>query len=265
MELFVLGLVFGVGAAKRKAVTKAVAKSYMAVTEKTKTVADTLREDMRDAVAEARFQEDQNAADLDQAPGIHEGEFHEEWIALHEETAAAPAVAGSDSAAAEPIAEAKPRGSLLKSLAKSYVAVSEKTRHAAAGLREEMRDAIEEARYEREQAALRAQQVTTEPEISVDAVAVETAEEETVVATAAPVKPVEEPRVKRKYTRATPSEAPASTAQTKQAAKAPAQSAKGIPGPKPGRRKAAPEESRNQATIEEGLLEVAEVVAEIAL
>lgn len=47
---------------------------------------------------------------------------------------------------------------VVKSMAKAYLAMEEKTRQMTANLREDMRDAVEEARYEREQeAALREQ------------------------------------------------------------------------------------------------------------
>ena len=54
MELLILGLALGVGAAKRKEVTKAVVKGYMTVSEKTREVTAHLKEDMRDAVEEAQ-------------------------------------------------------------------------------------------------------------------------------------------------------------------------------------------------------------------
>jgi hypothetical protein len=252
-------------------VTKSVAKSYMAVTDKTKTVTTAIREDMRDAVEEARTEADRDMVALDAVPGIPEGEIDAEYVALHEETISTPVTVGNGSAEVEPAAEAKPRGSLFKSLAKSYVAVTEKTRSAAAGLREEVRDAIEEARYEREQAALRAQQTGAELEASVDAVAVETPEAPSPATVA--VQAGEEQKTKRKYTKRAKVEAIAAVPEPPKARKsktaAPVAAAPAVPetvAPKRGgRRKAAPQESPNRELIGEELVEVAEIIAEAAL
>src|SRR5580700_9409504 len=81
MELFVLGLVFGAATAQGKAVTKAVAKGYMAVSDKTREVVSTLREDMRGAIEEARVERDQDEPEAE--PAGHEAEA----LALREEAA----------------------------------------------------------------------------------------------------------------------------------------------------------------------------------
>lgn len=164
-----MGLIFGAGTAKGKAITKAVAKGYMAVSEKTTDVMSRMREDMRDAVEEARYEREQEETAYHADDPDHDAEA----VALQEEAAsgeAAHRVAGPMSPAvaapiaAEPAAVSTATGKVksspkvIKSLARGYMTVSEKTRDAMSGLRENMRDAIEEARYERERAAQRAAQ-----------------------------------------------------------------------------------------------------------
>src|SRR5580658_9712183 len=98
MELFVLGLVFGAATAQGKAVTKAVAKGYMAVSEKTKEVVSTLREDMRGAIDEARTERDQDETEPE-ATG-HDAEA----LALQEEIAPIAMVASATVPPAAPSA-----------------------------------------------------------------------------------------------------------------------------------------------------------------
>ncbi len=184
MELFVLGLVFGAATAQGKAVTKAVAKGYMAVSEKTREVVSTLREDMRGAIDEARTERDQDET-------VSEPDGHDaEALALREETAppapVASAAVASASAAAAPKVKSK-QSPVMKSLAKRYMEMTEKTRDAVSGIRENVRDAIEEARYERELAAQRAAE--TAPEM------VDTPAEPVIEAPVAAA-----PRTKRAYT-----------------------------------------------------------------
>jgi hypothetical protein len=254
MELFVLGLVFGVGAAKRKAVTKAVAKGYMAVTDRTKSAASALREDMRDAIEEARYEREVN----DEAQEGDAGAQDVEAVALHEETLDLPA--------AVPAAEAKPKGSIMKSLVRGYVAMTDKTRQAAAGLREEVRDAIEEARYEREQAALRAEQEADAPET-----VAETAAAAVLTPEAGSEGEEAQPKAKRKYTRnpavevavagtakKTSGTKPTKTAQT-------AASANGTTPPRRGRPKTTAGEKETAMKTVEHALEVVEIIAEATL
>jgi hypothetical protein len=196
MELFVLGLVFGAATAQGKAVTKAVAKGYMAVSEKTREVVSTLREDMRGAIDEARVERDQDEAEPE-ATG-HDAEA----LALQEETAPTVTIASATTVppAATPSSTAQPKQTpaVMKSLAKRYMVMTEKTREAVSGIRENVRDAIEEARYERELAAQRAaQQAESDAAIKIN---VEANNEEAKQEPA--VEPVVEaaPRQKRAYT-----------------------------------------------------------------
>jgi len=161
MELFVLGLVFGAATAQGKAVTKAVAKGYMAVSDKTREVVSTLREDMRGAIEEARTERDLDESDSEVA-----GHDAEE-LALREETAQIEPIqrnvtTSTETSAAASTVTAKQSPTVMKSIAKKYMAMTEKTRDAVAGIRENVRDAIEEARYERELAAQRAAQAEAE-------------------------------------------------------------------------------------------------------
>jgi hypothetical protein len=164
MELFILGLVLGVGAAKGKAVTKALAKGYMTVADKAKNTADHLREDLNGALEEAR-QDREHEEMISATPDIDTGA---ETVALYEEAATVSALHDSASILdgdAQPstvklaaTGKPKPPLNIMKRVAKSYLIVSEKTRGAVASIREDMQDAIEEARYERERSALRTAQ-----------------------------------------------------------------------------------------------------------
>lgn len=169
MELFIIGLIFGVGAAKTKEVTKAVAKGYMTLADKTKSAADSLRGDMQDAIEEVRAEQDENTL------LVSDSDMATESLALQEATSH-PSVGGDTTissasrthsleampmdipitgAAATPmvvVSQGKKSGlNIMKGLAKGYIAVTEKTKNATASFREDMRDAIEEARYERNQ------------------------------------------------------------------------------------------------------------------
>lgn len=159
MELLILGLALGVGAAKRKEVTKAVVKGYMTISEKTREVTAHLKEDMRDAVEEARYEQDLLVSE---APAA-EMDTSTERVVLHEEAAAADAVhvTAASVAAASVEAGRKVQTGLFKGLAKSYLAMTEKTRSTVAQMREEMRDAVEEARFEREHDTAKAETVVT--------------------------------------------------------------------------------------------------------
>lgn len=155
MELLVLGLLVGAGAAKRKEVTKALAKGYMAVAE----TSTHLREDMQAAIEEARVERDHESAHPDLSDSVSY-DTSEDMLALQDEAAsghAAPARLKADEPAAEPNRMGKPKPSLniFKSVAKSCLSVVEMGRSATAHVREDIRDAVEEARYEREQAASR--------------------------------------------------------------------------------------------------------------
>jgi ribosome recycling factor len=165
MELFVLGLVFGAATAQGKAVTKAVAKGYMAVSEKTRETVSTLREDMREAIDEARTERDKD--DSEPLVSNHDSEA----LALMEETVPINLVESAPPVAAPVAAVSKPKQSpmVMKSLAKRYLAMTEKTRDAVSGIRENVRDAIEEARYERELAAQRAAKAEADATPTIDA------------------------------------------------------------------------------------------------
>jgi len=257
MELFVLGLVLGVGGAKRKAVTKAVAKGYMAVTEKTRTVTSAMREDMRDAVEEARAESDHN----DEMP-VSTEEVDEEFVALHEETISPDSGAASNPAVGAIGATGKSRGSLLKSLARGYVKVTEHARLGAAGLREEMRDAIEEARYEREQAGLHVETATAKTEVSIDGDPVEVLEAENAgPAEADSVEKVTELSGNQNSRRRT-SQATVTTVTTV----APTKATKAVKTTtQAAGRTSTSKRSRNSAASVDVLLEAAEIAAEAAL
>lgn len=63
---FALGAMTGVQA-KRKRVTKSMAKAYLALEERTAGMMANMREDMRDAIEEARYERAQEAALREQA------------------------------------------------------------------------------------------------------------------------------------------------------------------------------------------------------
>jgi hypothetical protein len=262
MELFVIGLVFGAATAQGKAVTKAVAKGYMAVSEKTREVVSTLREDMRGAIDEARVERDQD--ETDQEIAGHDAEA----LALREETTPIPVVASAASASAEaspaPAAKAKQTPTVMKSLAKRYMLMTEKTRDAVSGIRENVRDAIEEARYERELAAQRtaaqaesegteepAHEVVAAPTPVKNKTAVAARSTRTkasaVKATSEPVKPARSTRTKTSVPKA------ASASATVPATNAAAPTKRG----RPKKTEAAPKQSAKDA-----LIEVAEIAAD---
>ena len=179
MELFVLGLVFGAATAQGKAVTKAVAKGYLTVSDKTREVVSTLREDMRGAIEEARTEREQDESESDIA--VHDAEV----LALREEASPVDLKPKQPVAATRPLASAtgstatavptssvaaKQSPTVMKSLAKKYMAMTEKTRDAVSGIRENVRDAIEEARYERELAAQRTNHAESEAAAPADEV-----------------------------------------------------------------------------------------------
>jgi hypothetical protein len=149
MELLVLGVLLGAGAARRKEVTKALAKGYMAVAE----TSAHLREDMRAAIKEAQIEQDREPP-YPETSGL---DASEEMLALQEEADSGPPAAKAIKPAVKPDStdQPKPARSLLKSVARGFLEVAEKTRSATAHVREDLRDAVEEARYEREQAASR--------------------------------------------------------------------------------------------------------------
>lgn len=172
MELLIIGIVLGVGASKTKAVTKAVAKGYMTLADKTKSTADGLREDMRDAIEEVRTEQDENAlivSDRDPATetlALQEAATHPSGDTVSSSAStthsleampmdipvSVPATGAAASTSVVVSSQNKKPGiNIMKSLAKGYIAVTEKTRNATASFREDMRDAIEEARYERSQ------------------------------------------------------------------------------------------------------------------
>ena len=175
MELLILGMLIGVGAAKRKSVTKALAKGYMALEETT----THLRADMQDAIEEARSEQEKERNE----PDTTDHTANAEMVSLHEEAATgymgtAPILTIQDTGRmsgsttetiVEPTPKAvsestqKPLASFFKGVARGIMSVTDATRSAAAHMREDMRDAVEEARYEREQeTAKRASTVTTE-------------------------------------------------------------------------------------------------------
>ncbi len=67
-----LGVVIGALAGKGKGVVKSLAKGYLAVEEKAMAVTGSLREDIRDAVEEARYDREQTALLREQAAATQE-------------------------------------------------------------------------------------------------------------------------------------------------------------------------------------------------
>lgn len=149
MELLVLGLLLGAGAAKRKEVAKALAKGYMTAAETTAH----LREDMRAAIEEAQMEQDRKSTSLDE----FDLAASEERFNLAEGAAFDHHATHDGTLPIDPDSTDRPKASrsVLKSVAKSLFAISELTRSASATIREDLRDAVEEARYEREQASNR--------------------------------------------------------------------------------------------------------------
>lgn len=187
MELLILGMLIGVGAARRKSLTKALAKGYMALEETT----THLRADMKDAIEEAKAEQEKEQTEPDKTDLAANAEI----VSLHEEaatgyTGTAPILTiqetgrTSDSysetyveptpkAEAESSSTQKPLVSLFKGVARGILAVTDATRSAAAHMREDMRDAVEEARYEREQDAVkRTDTAVSEPSLFTETPAV---------------------------------------------------------------------------------------------
>src|SRR5438067_2252716 len=63
MELFILGLaVGGVAGARGKGFMKAAAKGYLTLADKAREITANVREDLRDAIAEAQYERETEAA-----------------------------------------------------------------------------------------------------------------------------------------------------------------------------------------------------------
>ena len=187
MELLLLGLVVGVGAAKRKEVTKAVYKSYMAVSEKTKEVTSNLKEDMRDAVEEARREQDIEILADASYVDIHNNQHDvSQNVVVNNEVPPKGEPSHQDGHDTTGNNGHKAPTNMLKGLAKSMLAVSDRTRSTMAHMREEMRDAIEEARFEHEQKAMNAEVVSSDNLVNEQNHQHESSHEEIIVAVATP-------------------------------------------------------------------------------
>ncbi len=190
MELLVLGVLIGAGAARRKAVTKAMAKGYLAIAE----TSTHLRQDFNDAIIEAKADQARDASfaseealdNEDEIAPRHELEFPDYVLStptltvidtfrtagdaddLHAETPLA------DDRLDEETKDTKTSVLLFKGVAKSFLKIAEITRSAASTMREDLRDAVEEAKYERELAAAKKDEfVVVVEETCVSAVVVE--------------------------------------------------------------------------------------------
>src|SRR5437016_3940551 len=103
MELFLLGVVVGVVGAKGKRILKPIAHGYLELADRAREFGAELRENFEDALAEARYERDQEAAvresDSEEEPGANGG-------------GAQPAPAGRDgdsASATEPAATSRGR------------------------------------------------------------------------------------------------------------------------------------------------------------
>src|SRR5262245_50118286 len=62
MELFLLGVVVGVVGAKGKRILKPIARGYLELTDRAREIAAEMRENFEDALAEARYEREQESA-----------------------------------------------------------------------------------------------------------------------------------------------------------------------------------------------------------
>ena len=216
MELLVLGMLIGAGAARRKSVTKAFAKGYLALAE----TSGHLKQDLHEAISEARAEQELDianepigvgASDIEVA-ALHEeadGDHHDEETTqtslseitgltaskpgvrhglngdgLHPHASQNESVSEEHSVKEhqEPLEteHRKATVSMLKGMAKGFLRVADITRGAAARVREDMKDAVEEAKYEREVALTRkvAQEIVEAAETAKEAVVVEESQSE---------------------------------------------------------------------------------------
>ena len=169
MELLVLGVLIGAGAARRKSVTKAMAKGYLAMAE----TSSHLRQDLNDAILEARADQAREAAAIELEAidsqcdvMLDQNEMNADYVVSTPTlTVVENIITGGDpnnldmeATCADLDAECTQAGQrasvqLMKGVAKGFMKIADITRNAATHVREDMRDAMEEARYEREQSA----------------------------------------------------------------------------------------------------------------
>jgi hypothetical protein len=77
MELFLLGVVVGVVGARGKRILKPIAHGYLELTDRAREFGAELRENFEDALAEARYEREKEAAERESgapdAPGADDG------------------------------------------------------------------------------------------------------------------------------------------------------------------------------------------------
>ena len=180
MELLILGVLLGAGAARRKAVTKAVAKGYLALAE----TSSHMRQDLNDAISEAKADQVREAANID----LEEGDLDGAPMSDNDDLTSDYAVTVPTLTVIETFRTAgdvndlgldteykysaidvddtakdhKASRLMLKGVAKGFMKLADLTRSAATHVREDLRDAVEEAKYEREQEACKKEATVAE-------------------------------------------------------------------------------------------------------